>query len=123
MRQELIREIDHAILIDRLLSDERYARDVLLVCDALGAGDLPALATLFRDATAAELPAGQGAAPPRQAPGHARQANDWGRDTSGFGVSQPPGMAPELPEPPGRPAPDGAPTERRRSWTKPWRRD
>jgi hypothetical protein len=50
-------------------------------------GELGALAALFREASAG-LPGQPGA------PGHAPQANDWGRDTSGFGVTQPPSMAP-----------------------------
>ena len=30
-------------------------------------------------------------------PGHAAQANDWGRDTSGFGMTQPPSLAGPMP--------------------------
>ena len=46
--QALLREIDHAIEIERLLSEPRYARDVLLVCDACPGGDLRTLAAQFR---------------------------------------------------------------------------
>ena len=46
--EALLREIGHAIEIERLLSEPRYARDVLLVCDACPAGDLRALAAQFR---------------------------------------------------------------------------
>ena len=110
----LLREIDHAIEVERLLADPRYARDVLLVCDAVPGGELQPLARLFRDAS---LPQ----AGPPDAPGHAPQANDWGRDTSGFGVTQPPPM----PAPGGtRRASDSAPVplERpRRSWLPRWR--
>ena len=110
----LLREIDHAIEVERLLADARYARDVLLVCDAVPGGELVPLAQLFREASRAQ--------PGEQAePGHAPQANDWGRDTSGFGVTQPPPM-------PGsggsRRASDSEPTpldSPRRSWLPRWR--
>ena len=46
--EALLREIDHAIEIERLLSEPRYARDVLLVCEACPEGDLRALAAQFR---------------------------------------------------------------------------
>lgn len=78
----LVKEIEHAIEVERLLADPRYARDVLLVCEAVPGVELGALAALFREASA-----GQPASP-----GHAPQANDWGRDTSGFGVTQPPSI-------------------------------
>ena len=79
----LVKEIEHAIEVERLLADPRYARDVLLVCEAVPGVELGALAALFREASASQ-------------PGpvsHAPQANEWGRDTSGFGVTQPPPMA------------------------------
>jgi len=44
----LLVEIDHEIEIERLVSDGRYARDVLLVCDACPATGLPQLAAQFR---------------------------------------------------------------------------
>ena len=44
----LLLEIGHEIEIERLVSDGRYARDVLLVCDACAATTLPLLATQFR---------------------------------------------------------------------------
>ena len=76
-------EIEHGIEIERLLGEPRYARDVLLVCDALPGSELGTLAALFR---AASPPAPGGPS----APGHAQQAADGSRDTSGFGVSRPP---------------------------------
>jgi hypothetical protein len=96
----LHREIDHAIEIERLLGEPRYARDVLLVCDALPNTDAHALAAQFRgqQALAAPVrpriptalpPAGGGAVAAPGNPGHARQPTDWSRDTSGFGVSRP----------------------------------
>jgi len=83
IHQLLLREIDHAIEVERLLADPRYARDVLLVCAAVPGGELLPLAQLFREAS--RRPADRA-----KEPGHAPQANDWGRDTSGFGVTQPP---------------------------------
>ena len=44
----LLLEIEHEIEIERMVSDERYARDVLLVCDACPQTVLPQLATRFR---------------------------------------------------------------------------
>jgi hypothetical protein len=83
IHQLLEKEIEHTIEPERLLADPRYARDVLLVCEAVPGVELRALAGLFREASASE---------PRS-PGHAPQANDWSRDTSGFGVTQPPPLA------------------------------
>lgn len=158
IQRELLREIDHDIQVDRLLDDGRYARDVLLVCDALTGGDLPTLAALFREAcepgpaagassaagaadpsaassferqaTQADRPLKAGTRPPARGgsvapkpahpapghrPGHAVQANEWGDDTSSFGVTHPPPLQPE-PPPPAANRP-----ERRRFW--PWPRD
>ena len=107
--QVLVREIDHAIEVERLLTDARYARDVLLVCDALPGSEAPPLATQFR---AMPPPtAGMSAHPgPTVAPGHARQPTDWSRDTSGFGVTRPPPVAPLANSRPGVAVPpDGPP--------------
>jgi len=79
----MLREIGHAIEIERLLTEPRYARDVLLVCDAVPGAELAPLAALFRRAT---LPPAATAV----APGHAQQPTEWSRDTSGFGVTHPP---------------------------------
>jgi hypothetical protein len=114
IHQLLLREIGHAIEVERLLADPLYARDVLLVCDAVHGGELAALSSLFREATRL-MPAQAGA------PGHAPQPNEWGRDTSGFGVTQPP----PVPPPGGtRRAGDAEPApapERRRGWLPRWR--
>ena len=65
--QVLQTEIDHGIEIERLLGEPRYARDVLLVCDALPGSELGALAALFRAASPPD--------PARpSAPGDAQQA-------------------------------------------------
>ena len=105
IHQVLVREIGHEIEVERLLAEPRYARDVLLVCDAVPGGELAPLADLFREAT--QLAQGAG-----RAPGHAPQPNEWARDTSGFGVTQPPQVA----RPPAAPG-----AERRRGWLQRWR--
>ena len=146
--QSLLRELDHSIEVERLLGDPRYARDVLLVCDASAGSELPALAALFRASAppvgrrasatsaagstpeavrpAAPQPAVPGpAARPQHSPGHARQANAWSRDASGFGVSRPASAGPpsNSPPPDSAPAvPDLGPTSpaRRLSWLPRW---
>jgi len=124
----LQRELGHAIEIERLLGEPRYARDVLLVCDALPNTELRALAALFRG----ELPPAVASAPtavpsvaqPATAaasatlgnPGHARWPTEWSRDTSGFGVSRP---APVTQAPDSTPGAVGAKppvAESRASW-------
>jgi hypothetical protein len=75
----LLRELGQGIDVERMLKQERYARDVLLVCDACRDTELPRLATDFRGAAKA-MPA---VAP---APGRAAQPMDWSANTSGFGV-------------------------------------
>ncbi len=114
IHQLLLREIDHAIEVDRLLLDPRYARDVLLVCEAVPGGELVPLAALFREAS-------RPVAGRHQNPGHAPQSNDWGRDTSGFGVTQPPPLPPaggSRRASDSEPAPLDTP---RRSWLPHWR--
>jgi len=79
----LRRHLGEGVDAQRTLTDERYARDVLLVCDAMKGTDLPLLARQFRAAErhmAAERIAGGH---------HAGPAQDWAADTSGFGVPQP----------------------------------
>jgi hypothetical protein len=56
IHQILLREIGHEIDLDRLLADDRYARDVLFVCDACPGGELIPLAELFREASRRRLP-------------------------------------------------------------------
>ena len=68
IHQVLVREIGHEIEVERLLAEPRYARDVLLVCDAVPGGELAPLADLFREATQLAASAGR-------APGHAPQPN------------------------------------------------
>jgi hypothetical protein len=112
IHQLLLREIGHEIQIERLLAEPRYARDVLLVCDACPGGELVPLAGLFRQAET-------GAPRPATVPGHARQPTEWAGDTSGFGVSQPPTEG--LPRD-ATPLAHGQPpaVERRRRWLPDW---
>jgi hypothetical protein len=81
---QLRRHLDQGVDVYRALSDARYARDVLLVCDAMVGTDLPLLARQFRVAgerMAQEVRrAGHDAGPPQ----------GWAANTSGFGISQPP---------------------------------
>ena len=49
----LVREIGQGVDRQRLLREPLYARDVLLVCDALRQSGLPALAQKFRQALVA----------------------------------------------------------------------
>ncbi len=120
IHQVLVQAIDHAIEVERLLTDAHYARDVLLVCDALAGTEAPPLATQFRalPPPAADVARhGVGSS----APGHARQTTDWSRDTSGFGVTRPPPMAPQAGGHPRAAEPSTPAAERRRNWLPRWR--
>lgn len=97
----------------RTLDDERYARDVLLVCDAMVDTDLPLLARQFR--AAGKLHAKEQQAARQQAPGqHPGPAQDWAGDTSGFGVTRPP-------KAPGAPARQADEHDAKPSWFSPSR--
>jgi hypothetical protein len=79
----LRRHLGEGVDAQRTLTDERYARDVLLVCDAMKGTDLPLLARQFRAA-------GQLGAVEQGVGGHqSGPVQDWAMDTSGFGVSEP----------------------------------
>jgi hypothetical protein len=47
----LRRHLGQAVDARRLMTDKRYALDLLLVCDAMTDTELPGLAQQFRDAT------------------------------------------------------------------------
>ncbi len=53
----LLRELGTGIEVKRMLAQPLYARDVLLVCDAMRGSELAALAEQFRAATRAEAEA------------------------------------------------------------------
>jgi hypothetical protein len=80
----LLREMGQGIDVEQMLNQPRYARDVLLVCDACRGTELARLAEQYR-AAIAELQSHARTGKP----GHTQHALDWGRDTSGFGLSRP----------------------------------
>jgi hypothetical protein len=85
LRQHLGQGVDTC----RALSDKRYARDMLLVCDAMTGTDLPLLARQFRVA-------GERMAQEARRPGHdAGPPQGWAANTSGFGMARPPSLAGE----------------------------
>jgi hypothetical protein len=79
----LRRELGQGIEEARMLADPLYARDVLLVCDAMPASGLAALAQQFR---AIEPPAGTVRAAEAAAPLR------WPHEPSGFSASRPTGQ-------------------------------
>jgi len=101
MHQLLLRHLGHRVDVERLLSDTRYARDVLLVCDALPEHGLRELAARFRGAEQED---------PVSRP------LSWAQDTSGFGVSVPPSLPAEVPVDIDLGALEDAGPDRRRSW-------
>lgn len=113
MHLQLLRELGLGIDVDRMLSDARYTRDVLLVCDALRAQGLHELSARYREAEHED---------------ETERPMSWAQDTSGFGMTLPPAVPPApgvarrrvlteppLPEPPRRPA------ARARPWFSPGR--
>jgi hypothetical protein len=79
----LLKILGQGISVERLLHDRLYARDVLLVCEALKDPELAELLRLFRS------PSPDRPAVTQPPPGRAPRAFQWSADTSGFGVSQP----------------------------------
>ena len=96
--------------VGHMLKNETEAREVLWVCDASGDAELMSLARKFRRAGAAEAAEAQARA--AAAGGQAAQDTPWARDTSGFGLTQPP----EVVETPARGAKS---TSVSASWLKP----
>lgn len=87
MHELLLAEIGCGIEVERLLTRDRYARDVLLVCDACAGTELPQLSAQFRRLTPVKPASAPTAPVPPQ--GHTAQTNEWARDSSGFGLSRP----------------------------------
>lgn len=111
LHQLLLHELSYGIDVAQLLNEPLYARDVLLVCEALRGTELATLAADYRRASAGVLGA---LAAGSLAPGHVLQSTDWSRNTSGFGP---------LTQPPPQDADSATPSvERRRGWAPPWRR-
>jgi hypothetical protein len=73
----LLRELGQGIDVKRMISQPRYARDVLLVCDAHPGTDLASLALHFRHVRRA-MANGESVPPSR-----------FGGDSSSFGLSRP----------------------------------
>jgi len=90
LRRQLGTNVDNC----RALTDSRYMRDILLVCDAMTGTELPLLARQFRVAGARVAEQAQPAAGHHTGP-----AQDWAADTSGFGLTQAP--VPSAPSQPG----------------------
>jgi hypothetical protein len=87
----LLRHLGEGIDVGSMLKDDAQAREVLWVCQASRDPELIRLARQYERAGTLG-----------DEPGHAAQETAWARDTSGFGVSQPP----EMPEP-GKPRKGG----------------
>jgi hypothetical protein len=81
----LMRELGRGIDVEKMLQQPRYARDVLLVCDACRGTELAELAITYRQVKKLydRLEASA------QVPGHAHHPTDWSGNTTGFGVSRP----------------------------------
>jgi hypothetical protein len=79
----LLRHLGEGIDVGTMLRNPAEAREVLWVCQASGDHELVALGRQYERAGALEAEA-------RAAGGHAPQETAWSRDTSGFGLSQPP---------------------------------
>ena len=107
----LLRHLGEGIDLGAMLKRPSEAREVLWVCEASGDAELVALARQYQRTVALEQ---EGV----KAGGHAQQDTPWSRDTSGFGLSQPPVLPLSAAVTPVRgraaPAPAGA-----ASWLKP----
>ena len=80
----LRRQLGEAVDTARVLRDARYARDILLVCDALAGTEAPRLARQFR---AAGKHMHQAALVEHSRAGHAEgPPQGWAAQTSGFGL-------------------------------------
>ena len=81
----LMRELGKGIDVEKMLQQPRYARDVLLVCDACRGTELAELAGTYRQVKKLYDRLETSA----QTPGHAHHPTDLSRNTTGFGVSRP----------------------------------
>lgn len=78
----LLRHLGEGIDVGRMLKNEAEAREVLWVCEGSGDTELATLARQYvRAGKLADTTPGSG---------HVQQDTAWTRDTSGFGLSQPP---------------------------------
>ncbi|MDE2368888.1 MAG: hypothetical protein KGN16_07935 [Burkholderiales bacterium] len=85
----LMAELGEGIDTERMVEDPLYARDVLLVCDALRGSDLAQLAVMYRAALRAEPRPEPTAAPlPETAAAESTPPSTWGSIfNSVFGAS------------------------------------
>ncbi len=97
----LLRHYGEDVAVSSLLTDERVARETLWVCEASGHDELVALGRQFetaarQEARAARLRAREAASATPHATPHAATPQDmaWSQDTSGFGLSRLPELAP-----------------------------
>jgi hypothetical protein len=81
----LKRELGQGLVPARMLAEPLYARDVLLVCEAVRGSELPDLAARFRRALAAE--AEDTAAPRRTGLGASRFLSSLFGPSSGLGAA------------------------------------
>ena len=117
----LLLEVEHEIEIERLVSDGRYARDVLLVCDACPTTVLPLLAAQFRALVApTEAVGSMESAPAMNMPDSmARRAMEaaWAKDS----LPMPAADAASPPAPLNRSSPRPAQRQARAgSWLRRW---
>jgi hypothetical protein len=85
----LLRHLGEGVDVAVMLKHEEMAREVLWVCEASDDPELVALGRQYQRAVTIEEEA-------RVSGGHAVQDTAWAKDTSGFGVSQPPEHLPVL---------------------------
>jgi hypothetical protein len=111
----LMRELGQGIDVEKMLKQPRYARDVLLVCDACTGTELAQLATQYRNARDLYKRLDQHQA---MAPGHAAHPTEWAKNTTGFGVSRP--MEDSGPAPDGSQPPEDSP-RKSGGWLSRWR--
>ena len=84
----LLRHLGEGVDVAVMLKHEELSREVLWVCEASGDPELMALGRQYQRAVTLEEEAAAG--------GHALQDTAWAKDTSGFGISQPPENLPVL---------------------------
>jgi len=94
IRFALLRHLGESVDVGAMLKRDNEAREVIWVCEASGDAELVSLAHQFSVANAAaQAIRAAEVASAQAAGGHERQETPWARDTSGFGVSQPPEMS------------------------------
>ena len=79
----LLRHLGEGIDVGNMLRRDAEAREVLWVCHASGDAELMALAHQYQRAVELEKE-------PLHMGGHKPQETHWSKNTSGFGLSQPP---------------------------------